>query len=70
MGKKLITWAEYGVCHGNVIPDRALVTFQIGDSEIDVRLRDGKLIITGNDSLIITPRAANQIFIVQGGSVT
>ena len=64
---KSITWADHHEHEGDVIPNQAIVTFQIGDSRIDVRLRDNRLIITGDDSLIIMPRTAKNIAVILRG---
>ena len=57
-----IQWDHFKNGTSGSIPAQATITFYLdNENAIDIRLRDGKLVVTSSDRLEIEPRAANQI---------
>ena len=61
MNERPITWELMNKGESGEIPERAYIFFKLGDKKIDVRLRNGELIITSSDRLLIKPCASNGI---------
>ena len=61
MDETPITWTLSIERESSEIPERATITVKIPGGEIDIRLRDGGLHLTGCQTLVIEPRASNAI---------
>ena len=61
MNETPITWEVLHERECGEIPERATVMFELGNRSIDIRLREGELVITSSDTLLIKPRASNGI---------
>ena len=61
MDETSITWKLSIEHESSEIPGRATITVKIPGGEIDIRLRDGELYLTGCQALVIQPRMSNAI---------
>jgi hypothetical protein len=46
------------------IPERATITLRLQNSRIDIKLRDGVVLVYGDDGLLIKPKATNAFSIM------
>lgn len=64
-GLAMVSWTDYII--SGALPDRAQVTFRLGDSKIEMRIdsnrTDGLRISSGTNIMRLEPAAANVIYV-------